>query len=145
MKRLLSLLLILGLSSSTAFALEVDMAAIAMIESSGNPWAIGDGGKALGLYQLHEGVIKDYNRAHNTAYLHQDALGSKAGLIADWYLNEKIPAYLRHYGREDTLENRLTAYNMGIGSVLKGKVAHEYIKKYIRLAGSDADKMVGHG
>ena len=114
---------------------KIDLSAIQRIESQGckSP-CIGDSGKALGIFQLHAGVIKDYNRAHNTKISHRMALLSDTALIvANWYLNTKIPQYLAFYKLPDTLENRLSAYNMGIGSVLKGKSATSYIKKYKEL------------
>lgn len=117
---------------SSLYASEISLPAIAQIESGGckNP-CIGDNGLALGTYQLHQGVVVDYNRHHNTRYLHQDALDSKiAHKIGHWYLNTKIPAYLKYYRLADTLENRLTAWNAGIGNVKKGFIATSYIQKY---------------
>lgn len=125
--------------------ISIDLHAIAQIESSGRASAVGDGGKALGMYQLHQGVITDYNRAHNARIKHQDALEPKIGLmVASWYLNTKIPQYLAHYRLPDTLENRLTAYNQGILSVIKGRVAHEYVRRYrIFALHSGKNKTVG--
>lgn len=109
----------------------VDMGKIAFIESSGCKNMVGDNGKALGCYQLHEGVVIDYNKAHKTAFKHKDVMNKAIGLrVADWYMNQKVPAMLKHYGKPDTVENRITAYNMGIGAVVKGKSAVKYIKKY---------------
>lgn len=135
----LTLCLILLLSTATigtAWAESaVSMPAIAQIESSNRADAVGDGGKALGLYQLHEAVVIDYNRHHKTSYIHQDALNPKiAFTLANWYANQEIPRLLRHFRLQDTLEHRLTAYNMGIGAVLKGKKAGAYIKKYSNVA-----------
>lgn len=118
-----------------ALAFEVNLAAIQSIESSGckNP-CIGDSGKALGVFQLHQAVVTDYNRIHNTSYLHQDALDSTISLkIANWYLTSEIPRLLRHFKQPINLETVLTAYNMGVGNVIKGKRATNYISKYRRL------------
>lgn len=109
----------------------VNLEAIRFIESSGRANAIGDGGKALGLFQLHAGAVCDASRFLGKKYSHKEALEPSTALIlADAYLNKVIPRYLKHYGLKDTLENRLTAYNMGIGAVIKGKIATSYIKKY---------------
>lgn len=109
----------------------VDMGKIAHIESSGCKNLVGDNGKALGCYQLHKGVVAEYNQYKRALYRHDDAMRPDIGLkIANWYMNTRIPAMLKHYGKPDTLENRLTAYNMGIGAVIKGKRATNYIKKY---------------
>lgn len=112
----------------------IDLSAIAQIESSGNPKAIGDGGKALGKFQLHKAVVDEYNRFHNASYLHKNALDAHISeQIASWYLHKRIPQLLRHFKQPITLENVLTAYNMGIGNVIKGKRATRYINRYRRL------------
>lgn len=109
----------------------VDMGKIALIESSGCKHLVGDNGKALGCYQLHEGVVLDYNRAHKTAYKHKDVMRQDIGLmIGKWYMDAEIPRLLKHYKQKDTLETRITAWNMGVGNVIKGKVAKNYINKY---------------
>lgn len=53
--------------SGQAVAAEIDMRAIAHIESSNNPMAIGSSGE-IGLCQLMPGVLKDYNRTHGTKF-----------------------------------------------------------------------------
>lgn len=113
-----------------------NMKIIKIIESSNNDQAIGDKGKALGGYQLHFCVIQDYNKAHGTAYLHTMAFRpQEAGRVASWYINSEIPRLIAHYGLKDTLENRLTAWNMGISNLRKGKIAKSYIVKYKKLRG----------
>lgn len=112
----------------------ISLHAIGLIESSGNSKAVGDGGKALGKFQLHQSVVDEYNRFHNTSYLHKNALDAHISeQIASWYLHKRIPQLLRHFKQPITLENILTAYNMGIGNVIKGKRATNYITKYRRL------------
>lgn len=123
------------LYSTVLFSSEVPVSlqAISFIESSHNASAIGDGGKALGLYQLHSGVIKDFNRKHKTRYTHQDALDKTISeRITNWYLHSELPRLLRHFKKEVSLENVLSAWNMGIGKVVKGKKAVRYIEKYRR-------------
>lgn len=122
-----------GASAST----EVSLSAIAQIESSNNPLAVGDGGKALGMFQLHQGVVDEYNRYHNTLYSHKDALRREISRkMAYWYLHVRIPQMLRYFKVSDSLENRLTAYNMGIVAVRKGRKAHSYIRKYQAIIGA---------
>lgn len=41
-------------------------------ESGGNPSAIGDGGKAFGILQIHEIAVEDYNRIYKTEFRHPD-------------------------------------------------------------------------
>jgi hypothetical protein len=43
---------------------------------------------------------------------------------------------LRYYKKNVTTDSVLTAYNMGIGAVVKGKVATEYVKAYERASKS---------
>lgn len=38
------------------------IAALCMVESSNNPRAIGDGGKAIGILQIHSVIVDDVNR-----------------------------------------------------------------------------------
>lgn len=112
----------------------VDMGKIAMIESSGCKNLVGDNGKALGCYQLHAGVIKEYNQFRKASLKHSDVMNRVVGLkVADWYMNKRIPAMLKHFGKADTVENRLTAYNRGIQAVIDGKRAGKYIAKYNRI------------
>ena len=60
-------------------------------------------------------------------------------------MDERIPFYLRHFKLEDNTENRLAAYNWGIGNVKRiggvtednfAKIPSEtqnYIRKYLKL------------
>ena len=135
MRKLVSFLIIMVCIAQTAQASMVDLKALAMVESSGNPAAVGDKGRALGLFQAHAGCVSDVNRALGTKYSHRDVLDPEvAVVVASAYLEGVIPGYLKHYGIKDTLENRLTAYNMGIGAVVKGKKATKYISAYRRYA-----------
>lgn len=117
----------------------VDLRVISEIESSGRADAKGDyrNGRplALGLYQLHQAVVVDYNRVHNTRYLHQDALDSTiAHKVADWYVRVEIPRLLKFYKLPVTTSNILAAYNVGIGNVRRGRIPQQYIAKYQKLA-----------
>ena len=58
--KLTSLILGLGLSLNAAAANFEDFArAIGKVESGGNPKAVGDNGKARGIFQIHEVCFKD--------------------------------------------------------------------------------------
>ena len=128
--------------ATNAWAVTVDLDIIAQIESGGcKAPCIGDMGKAYGKFQIHKGVVEDWNRFADISgepYMkHKDMFDDeKAGIVAKWYLEKQIPAYLRMMLRTNepiTLEQTLTAWNMGIGSVKKGKVAREYVAKYRRI------------
>ena len=137
MKKLLIVLSLL-LISSKVYALEINLSIIAEIESSNNPLARGDCFKevcrSLGLLQLQERVIREYNRYYKVHLRHLDALEPKiARKVASHYLNHEIPRLLKFYGIPDTLPNRLATYNAGIQRVRKGRIPAStklYIKKY---------------
>ena len=116
----------------------VDTAIIAKMESSdkqhpnGNPFAIN--GTHRGICQISEGVLHDYNKAKGTIWEPYDLFNVVINLrIGFWYINQEIPRLLRHYGLPDTLENRLTAWRLGIKSILSNKQAKKYVKRYNEL------------
>jgi len=123
-----------------AFAEEVDISIVAQIESSSNPMAISYRGAKYGrgLCQISEVCLEDYNN-HNIRHernkiVVEQLFTPKTNLIiADWYMNKRIPYMLRYYGIEDTVKNRLWSYNAGIGRVVNGIMPQEtkrYIEKY---------------
>jgi len=117
-----------------AHAEEIDMKKIAMIESSGCKFKVGDDGKSLGCHQVSGAVLKEYNDFNKARYTKADLMNDAISLkISSWYANQRIPALLKHFGKEDTVTNRLIAYNAGIKAVIDGrvpKVTKAYLKKY---------------
>lgn len=80
------------------------LAAMAQVESGGNPRAIGDGGKAVGILQIHRCVVLDVNRIHGTNYTHHDAYDPhKAQAMAFLYLSYYCSE--RRLGRKATQED----------------------------------------
>jgi len=68
------------------------ISAMMLVESGGYAGAIGDGGRALGVLQIHAGVVEDVNRRHGTNYKHEDALDpSKAIRICRLYIESYAP------------------------------------------------------
>jgi hypothetical protein len=132
------ILLLLGSPDCRAQIIQpakIDLKKIAMIESSGNPRAWRREDDSRGLFQVTPICLKDYNNFHPGAAYSMDDLWdvSVSTLIADWYLNKRIPQMLRHFGIPDTIKNRLWAYNAGIGNVVKGrmpKITQDYLRKY---------------
>ena len=122
------------------------LSAIIIIESSGNPLAYNERSKARGLCQITPIVLKEWNNfhakeKHSEGDLFQPAVNKK---IASWYLNKRIPQMLKHYGLQDTVSNRLIAYNWGIGRLKtwydRGGFANhlpketkDYLEKYRKL------------
>ena len=102
---------------------EIDLSIIAQIESNGNTFADSYRGAKYGrgLHQVSEICLTEYNNYNKTNYKPKDLyiplINTK---IAKWYLNVRIPKMLKAYNISDTLNNRLWAYNAGIGRVVKG-------------------------
>jgi len=124
---------------------QIDLSAIAQIESSGRASAVGDGGKALGLFQIHPPVVQDYNKFNKASFTHKDMLEPvKARLVADWYLNKRIPALLAHYSLPDTPYFRIRAYNEGFLRSIKGRqpsrITRAYIERYNKLTKKESVK-----
>lgn len=128
--------------SGTAWAVEVDLDKIAMIESSGIATKYNPKSNAVGKYQITLPCLKDYNLAHlRSGYSHDEMYDPiKARKVADWYF-EALGRYLKAFGLEDTLTNRLMAYNWGIGNVRRHytegleipKETRDYLVKYDKL------------
>ena len=120
----------------------IDLERVKMIESSGNPRAHNTYSHARGLYQVTPICLRDWNNYHpNDIHTEKELFNSVVNTkIADWYINTRIPQMLQHYGIEDTVNNRLIAYNAGVGCLIGGRSLPsetvEYIRKY-HEGGSD--------
>ena len=101
-------------------------------ESSGNPTATSIKG-ARGLMQITQPALDDFNLYQKKSYVMDDMFDEgKNREVGRWYFADRIPKMLNAYQIEDTVENRLWAYNAGIGNVRKGIKPQEtvnYIKK----------------
>lgn len=120
-----------------AWAEDIDMGAISTIESSNNPKAYNKHSGAMGTYQITKICLDDYN-LYNAPTIARNALYSPEinFKVAQWYMNKRIPQLLRHYKHEDTIENRIIAYNAGISYVGKPLPDEtiKYIQKYKELS-----------
>lgn len=113
------------------------------IESAGNPNAYNKRSGAMGLMQIMpNGALADWNTInrdsrHTPDQMNDPQINSKIGT---WYLNERIPQMMQSMNLPDSVDNRLIAYNAGIGNlrkILAGKMqmpkeTSDYIKKYRR-------------
>lgn len=136
------ILMVKGCSSFAVASEWLDLSIIATIESSGHPDAYNRHSGAVGMYQITPICLKDYVQANKTHYNIEDMYNPNISYaVANWYLNIRIPSLLRYYGIEDTIDNRLIAYNWGIGHLFsyihrKGhggripKQTRDYINKY---------------
>lgn len=126
---------VLLIGCQAAQAEEIDMDKIMMIESSGNPLAHNKKDNSIGLYQITPICLAEFNMFHKTEQYRESDLWNPVVnfKIADWYINNRIPKMLKYYKVEDTVENRIWAYNAGIGNVVKGRmpeITKNYIRKY---------------
>ena len=88
------------------------------MESSGNPKAVGDGGLALGLFQLHRGAWEQVEK--NIPYNKENAFNPKINRrVAEKYLLW-IEKYInRHTKKQPTIEQIYAGWNWGIGRLRK--------------------------
>lgn len=127
----------------------IDMDKIADIESSGEALAHTPDGQHIGLYQLSQGIVTDFNHELDECgpdcwniqqfQLEQMYIPEYALRVANWYINIKTPERLLEYGIPDTTTSRLIAFNWGIGHLRKwfNRGCHWYqlpleTRKYIR-------------
>ena len=70
------------------------------IESGGDPNAIGDSGKAVGILQIHQIVVDDVNRIYDTNYKYSDRYSKEKSI-------EIAQLYLKHYASEKRLGRKV--------------------------------------
>ena len=80
--------------------------AIVRIESHGDPNAVGDGGRALGAYQIHRVYWKDGTELLGVDWPHRDAADPKKS-------RRVVKAYLLHYGNGKSLLEMARIHNGG--------------------------------
>lgn len=87
---------------------ELFLKTLAIVESSNNPGAIGDNGKAIGIYQIHKSYFLDaqkYNKSLNK-YKYKDCF--------DKNVSEKIVlAYMNKYCKMGSIEDMARTHNGG--------------------------------
>lgn len=87
-------------------AIEQLLDAIARIESHCDPGAVGDGGKALGVYQIHRVYWEDGTEFLGVDWPHRDAIDPKKA-------RRIVKAYLLHYGKGKNLLDMARIHNGG--------------------------------
>ena len=80
--------------------------AIARIESRCDPNAVGDGGRALGTYQIHRVYWEDGTKLLGVDWRHRDATNPKKARCV-------VKAYLLHYGNGKSLLEMARIHNGG--------------------------------
>ena len=118
----------------TARAEGIDYSKIAWLESRGNPMAYNKVSRARGLFQITPICLFDYNKENRTHYTLENLFDPTINRrIAEWYFEKRIPQFLKTYGKEDTIENRLICFHAGIKRLIENKIpksTREYIKEY---------------
>jgi hypothetical protein len=82
------------------------IAALILVESSGNDLAIGDNGQALGPLQIHRAVVEDANRISRRSY-QWHRMTNRAEAI------QVCAIYLGHYASGKTTEAASRIWNGG--------------------------------
>lgn len=98
------------------------IAAMIAVESGGDVRAVGDGGQALGILQIHKAVILDVNRIYKTHFQWSDALNP---VLA----KEICELYLKHYAPENATPEILARIWNGGPAGHRKEATREYWKK----------------
>lgn len=124
-------ILVLAITATPSYS-QIDLVVIARIESNNNPQATNIKENAHGAYQIRPIVLKEYNSFNNSNLTLKDLHTDKGRLVADWYLNKRIPQMLRHFNKPVTDRNIIISYNAGISYVVKDKPLPTITRAYIR-------------
>jgi hypothetical protein len=80
--------------------------AIAVVESHDNPGAVGDHGRALGMYQIHRSYWAEGTELLGVTWKYRDARDPQKA-------RQVVRAYLSYYGRGKTLLDMARIHNGG--------------------------------
>lgn len=124
----------LTLSSFATNNLTCIVTVLKQVESLGNTQAIGDGGKAYGVLQIHKICVDDINRHYNTNYTHQDAFDEVcAEEMFNLYISMGIKLYRSKYEVDPTEEQIVRFWNGGIYSGHRRQTTIKYYKRYLDI------------
>ena len=119
----------------------IDFHAIAQIESnSGRDMAAYSLNRDdVGLYQVTHVVLEEYNQYHSHGYTKADLLDNNINaIVAQWYMEVRIPRLLRHFGLRVTVDNCLICWNGGIKAAIKHHltgITKRYLREYHKIDG----------
>lgn len=86
---------------------------LVIVESGGDPSAVGDKGRALGVLQIHKEVVLDANNVLGTSYKHKDMFDARSSkVVARAYLSQHYNK-LESKGKLPTDENLARIWNGG--------------------------------
>ena len=112
-------------------ALEALLDAIATVESRNSPMAQGDGGTALGPYQIHRAYWADATRLLGVDWSYKDAQDPVKA-------RQAVRAYLLHYGRGCSMMAMARVHNGGPNGHKKPATL-EYARRIAEVLNSPAD------
>ena len=97
----------------------IELQAIKIIESGGNPYAFNSRTRCYGLYQISEICLRDFNQINRTNYKPQDLFNPFINeMVASWYF-KRLDQLLNFYNIPVSIVSILAAYNWGIGNVVQ--------------------------
>jgi hypothetical protein len=105
--------------------------AIAAVESRNNSAAIGDGGEALGVYQIHRAYWADGTRFLGVNWSYAEAANPVKA-------REVVRAYLLHYGRGRSLLELARIHNGGPAGLRKPRTLR-YAHKIAKIISGSTD------
>ena len=107
---------------------------LCIIESGNDPSAIGDNGKAIGILQMHEIMVREVNRIARTKYVYEDRLNEcKSKAMAMLFFSHRV----KHANSltEAEMEDCVKAWNGGVawkrGNAKKQENLDRYYKKFL--------------
>jgi hypothetical protein len=120
-----------GARASQTPSVDLLLDAIAMVESNGDPHAVGDNGRAIGIYQIHKSYWRDGTRILGVDWSYDHARDPDRS-------RQVVRAYLLHYGRGRSLIDKARIHNGGPRGYRK-KATLKYARRIARVLNQGAE------
>lgn len=131
------LTILLSLSLSSVFAsnnLSHITSILKQVESLGDTKAVGDGGKAYGVLQIHKAYVNEVNNRYGTTYTHEEMFDEIcAEEVFYLYMRYASKRFKKLYKRSPTEEEIVRMHNGGMYQGHKIKATVKYYKKYLKF------------
>ena len=116
--------------------------AIAIVESSLNPLAVGDNGNAVGYLQITPAVVEDVNTFYGTTYHTDDRYDIKKSVqMCKYYLKHWVELYARKTGEEPSAEIYAKMWN---GGCYAGRKTTPKVVKNLDIYWGKVNKQLDH-
>ena len=134
-----SLLAVTAVASGKDYTLDETLAAIRMVESGDDPSAIGDGGRAIGCYQVWENYWKDAVQFSGLGGNYRDCFKRD---YADRVVREYMKRYCteKRLGRKPTWEDIARMHNGGPRAVWATGKKKENLDRYVAKVKAQLEK-----